>query len=553
MEKTMIAPEDKEQNYPRLSSAGADKLKLPPTPVPLRIQLLSLKSITKRLAVRRLSPTGIARLKESIQKRGFLESFPLLVTPLEDGTYQLIAGNHRYEAAQALSLAAAPCLLTPPLTVQEQLILAWQSNYATETLVPSTLVTYAEFIWARLESGETQQAIAEVLGWSREKVKDYAALHKICPPAWEYIGATFEKTASFSEEGVAPTIGATAPFTERLLREILLLTPAQQMELVTELATNEHFGKGKFKVMAEKYRGRNEMLAYALQHLGDVGEELQRTLTEELTTGAYDADWKTPEHPRLHKLLAALRDEWERKHSIHLLQGDFAEESPKLGDGCIDLILTDPPYNIAREYTFELTGRSTISQDFGPWDKHNEQEFVALFTHWAREWARLLREQGSGYVFTSDRTLSHLRAALEKAGLHVKATIVWHKTNPGPQIVKTNFRSSIEYLLFFTKGEGGHTFHWQGEQEMHNFIESPVCSGKERLVDAKGNTLHPTQKPEHILQHFLEISSNRGDMVLDCFAGVGSTGAVAKRLGRKFIGIEQDPIYFAAMQRRLAE
>ena len=88
---------------------------------------------------------------------------------------------------------------------------------------------------------------------------------------------------------------------------------------------------------------------------------------------------------------------------------------------------------------------------------------------------------------------------------------------------------------------------------MHNFIESPICGGKERLVDSKGNTLHPTQKPERILQHFLEISSNRGDTVLDCFAGVGSTGAVAKKLGRKFIGIEQDPTYFAAMQRRVAE
>ena len=139
--------------------------------------------------------------------------------------------------------------------------------------------------------------------------------------------------------------------------------------------------------------------------------------------------------------------------------------------------------------------------------------------------------------------------------MSVKATIVWHKTNPGTQVVKTNFKSSIEYILFFTKGEGGHTFNWQGDEEslMHNFLESALCGGHERLVNAKGNTLHPTQKPEQILRHFLEISSNRGDTVFDGFAGVGSSGAAAKKLGRKFIGVEQDPIYFAAMQRRLAE
>ena len=143
-----------------------------------------------------------------------------------------------------------------------------------------------------------------------------------------------------------------------------------------------------------------------------------------------------------------------------------------MGDGCIDLILTDPPYNIARENTFVLEGHTPLSQDFGAWDKQPEDTFLAAFEVWAREWARLLRPEGSGYVFAADRYLSHLRAALETAGLHVKATIVWHKTNPGTQVVKTNFKSSVEYILFFTKGQGGHTFNWQGENEMHNLYRS---------------------------------------------------------------------------------
>ncbi len=102
-----------------------------------------------------------------------------------------------------------------------------QANNAAEAVVPSTLVTYAEFVWARTEQEYTQQQIAIMLGWGREKVKDYVALQKICPEAWQKIGATFEKVAPINEEDVAPQNGATAPFTENLLRSILKLTPEQ--------------------------------------------------------------------------------------------------------------------------------------------------------------------------------------------------------------------------------------------------------------------------------------------------------------------------------------
>jgi len=88
---------------------------------------------------------------------------------------------------------------------------------------------------------------------------------------------------------------------------------------------------------------------------------------------------------------------------------------------------------------------------------------------------------------------------------------------------------------------------------MHNFINAPICGGGERVVDAKGNVLHPTQKPEQVIRHFLDISSNRGDIIFDGFMGVGTSGKVAKDKGRKFIGIEQDNTFFEAAQRRLAE
>lgn len=547
--------------------------------------MIPLDRIVSSLPIRKLSVSGIARLQESMRWAGFLDNFPLMVAPLEDGMYDLIDGNHRYEAAKGLGIVYAPCVIKSGLSEAERYQIAMQSNSAAETVVRSTLVTYAEFIWARLEEVDeqekkkyTQSDVGRMLGWDRASVRDYAALRKICLEAWQIIGATFEKAAPNPGEASATPDGALAPFSENLLRPILDLTSKQQIELVTEIVANKDFSKGKFKTLAKNYQIRNEMYALALKKLKVIdenakdlqirtiledcedtlakkflGEKIADQLKKAVYSGAYDTDWEDVAHPRLHRLIQAIRDEWEQKNNIFLIHGDFYKEVHDIGEAFVDLILTDPPYNIASKREFIYEGRSNVSQDFGEWDKHEHHLFINTFSVWACEWARILRPQGSGYVFTSDRYLTHLREALEHVGLHVKATIVWHKTNPGTQAVKTSFKSSVEYILFFTKGEGGHTFHWQGENEMHNFIESPICGGKERLKDAKGDTLHPTQKPESIIKHLMEISSNRGDMVFDGFAGVGTSGAAAKQLGRKFIGIEQDDRFFEAMQRRLAE
>lgn len=254
-----------------------------------------------------------------------------------------------------------------------------------------------------------------------------------------------------------------------------------------------------------------------------------------------------------HQLLEAQAKILHIPQEIQLLQGDFNDKIKHIADNSISLIITDPPYNVASNRVFTFDDRSDISQDFGEWDKYDRQEFLDKFLAWSREWYRILKPQGSGYVFAADRLLSHLRDMLEEAGFHVKATIHWHKTNPGTQIVKTNFKSSVEDILFFTKGQGGHTFNWQGENEMHNHIETAICQGNERLVNAKGYTLHPTQKPEAVIRHLMAISSNPGDMVFDGFMGTATTAKVARDMGRRFIGIEQDEAYYEAGKRRLAD
>lgn len=521
--------------------------------------MIPLDQIVSRLSVRRISMSGVARLQESMKWAGFLENYPLTVIPLEDG-YQLIDGNHRYEAAKGLGIASVPCVIKTEMTEAELYQIAMQSNSAAETVVPSSLVTYAEFIWARLaeedEQGKkkyTQSEVGKMLGWDREKIKDHAALRKLCPDAWQIIGDTFEKNVPIEKNDTSPSEGDTSPFTVRLLQSILSLTPEQQTELVKELATNPNFSKGKFKTLAENYHARNQMKVYALEQIGTLGEPYTTNLADEIDSGGYDTDWKQEAHPKLQKLINSIKDEWQQKNSIQLIHGDFYEEVKKIADGSIDLILTDPPFNIANEREFNLEGRNNRSQDFGEWDKHEaETEFRSLFFTWATEWKRILRDQGSGYVFCSYRYVSYLHDVLVEAGLNVKGMITWYKTNPGPQIEHVAFRNSCEHILFFIKGKSGHTFNWQGENEMHDHISTPICTGKERLVDAKGEVLHPTQKPISVLKHLMEISSNRGDTVFDGFSGAGSTGAAAKELKRKFIGIEKDPTYFVAMQRRLA-
>jgi DNA modification methylase len=117
-------------------------------------------------------------------------------------------------------------------------------------------------------------------------------------------------------------------------------------------------------------------------------------------------------------------------------------------------------------------------------------------------------------------------------------------------VTQNHWKSACEYILFFTNGDD-YCRNWQGEHEMRNWMQHPICAGKERLLDAQGNTLHPTQKPEGVIAPLVAFSATVGDVVFDGFAGTGTTGAVAKAHGCKFVGIEQDARFFAAMERRL--
>ncbi len=222
--------------------------------------------------------------------------------------------------------------------------------------------------------------------------------------------------------------------------------------------------------------------------------------------------------------------------------GDSKELLSAIPDSSIDLILTDPPYNLGQYSTgnIELSWRSDMNNDLAEWDL---TEFKP--EEWASEFCRVLKPTGNIFAFCSYNLLGSWHSTFDQI-FDTFQFMVWHKTNPAPKIRRAGFLNSCELIVCMWNK--GHTWNFLSQREMHNFIETPICMGGERLTDPK----HPTQKPVRVLDHIVKIASNPGDLILDPFMGVGSTGASAISMGRSFIGFEIEPEYFEAARRRLS-
>lgn len=224
-----------------------------------------------------------------------------------------------------------------------------------------------------------------------------------------------------------------------------------------------------------------------------------------------------------------------------LFNADCFEKMKEIPDHSIDLILCDPPYNLANYSTgnMKFDWRSEINNDVAEWDEVplNPADLVD-------EFKRILSPKGNIFIFCSYNLIGKFHEVFDSE-FDTFQFMVWHKTNPVPNIRKSSFLNSCELIVCLWNK--GHTWNFTTQNEMHNFIESPICMGVERLKEPK----HPTQKPVKILEHIIKIASNPNDVVLDVFMGVGSTGVAARNLGRKFIGIEIDKTYYQAAQKRL--
>lgn len=230
------------------------------------------------------------------------------------------------------------------------------------------------------------------------------------------------------------------------------------------------------------------------------------------------------------------------ENNIPLLRmGDSKYLIKELENESIDLIITDPPYNLSNYSTgnIELSWHKTINNDLAIWDRNSFEP-----KEWITDFKRILKPKGNIFAFTSYNLMGKWHETFDPE-FDTFQFMVWHKTNPAPKIYKAGFLNSCELII--CSWNKGHTWNFSNQKDMHNFIETPICMGNERLK----KPMHPTQKPVKVLEHIIRIASNPNDVVFDPFMGVGSSGAAALNLGRKYIGFELEKEYFDAAVNRL--
>ncbi len=245
-------------------------------------------------------------------------------------------------------------------------------------------------------------------------------------------------------------------------------------------------------------------------------------------------------HNVFKKIIFGIKMNFEK---YNISNGNSVELIKTLPNNSVDLILTDPPYNIGNYSTgnIKLKWRKNINNDLAEWDtiEFNPNE-------WVNEFLRILKPTGNIFAFTSYNLIGKWHEAFDKE-FDTFQFMVWHKTNPAPKIYKAGFLNSCELIICCWNK--GHTWNFISQKDMHNFIESPICMGSERLKEPS----HPTQKPLKILKKIIEFASNPEDIVFDPFMGVGSTGVAALEMNRKFVGFELEESYFNAAQKRIEQ
>lgn len=221
-----------------------------------------------------------------------------------------------------------------------------------------------------------------------------------------------------------------------------------------------------------------------------------------------------------------------------LIHGDCHEHMKSLPPACIDVIITDPPYDLKKYSTgnIKMNWRKDFNNDIAEWD---ESFTPALL---AQDFVRIIKPTGTIFAFTSYNMLGAWHQTFDPL-FDTFQFIVWHKTNPPPKLRRQGFLNSCELIVCMWNK--GHTWNFTKQNEMHNFIETGICQGKERLG-------HPTQKPVRVLKKLVELASNPGDLIYDPYMGVGSTGEASLSLGRDFIGVEKHRPYFDLAEKRLA-
>ncbi len=248
-------------------------------------------------------------------------------------------------------------------------------------------------------------------------------------------------------------------------------------------------------------------------------------------------------------------------YSNRILLGDCVSELKKIPSSSIDLVFADPPYNLQLSRELLRPNNTRVDGVHQDWDKFNSfSAYDAFCREWLGECRRVLKPDGAIWVIGSYHNIFRLGCALQDTGYWLLNDVIWRKTNPMPNFRGRRFTNAHETLIWASRAEASrYTFNYEALKAFNDDVQMrsdwliPICSGPERLKDDGGRKAHPTQKPEALLYRVILATTAPGEIVLDPFFGTGTTGAVAKRLGRRFVGIEQDLDYAKAAEERIAE
>ena len=243
-----------------------------------------------------------------------------------------------------------------------------------------------------------------------------------------------------------------------------------------------------------------------------------------------------------------------------ILEGDCVDVMRALPDACVDLVFADPPYNLQLRGDLHRPDNSRVDAVDDTWDQFSSFRAYDDFTKaWLKAARRLLKPNGAIWVIGSYHNIFRVGAALQDEGFWILNDVVWRKSNPMPNFRGKRFTNAHETMIWASRDEAArYTFNYEALKALNEGIQMrsdwvlPLCTGHERIKDQNGEKAHPTQKPEGLLHRVLIGSTNAGDIVLDPFFGTGTTGAVAKMLGREFIGIEREAAYREVAAKRIS-
>jgi modification methylase len=251
----------------------------------------------------------------------------------------------------------------------------------------------------------------------------------------------------------------------------------------------------------------------------------------------------------------------EKNEGPRVLVGDCVAQLATLPAECVDLVFADPPYNLQLQSDLKRPDDSKVDAVTDDWDKFASFKEYDDFTRaWLGACRRVMKPSATLWVIGSYHNIFRVGSIMQDLGFWILNDVVWRKSNPMPNFRGRRFTNAHETMIWAARDPGGkgYTFNYEAlkagndDVQMRSDWTLPLCTGDERLKGGDGKKLHPTQKPEALLARVILSASRPDDLVVDPFTGTGTTGAVATKLGRRFVGTERDPHYAKAAMKRIA-